>query len=273
MQQLTEPTTAEIYQQFYGPAIFEPCAEHLLRHAAPARGESVLDIACGTGIVTRKVAGLVGPTGRVTGLDLNPEMVRVARTIPASPGAPIEWLTGDATRPDLPDGSFDLIVCQQGLQFFEDRAEAVRQMRRMLVSRGRVAIAAWLPLDRHPLFASMAESEAPLLQPLGVEYDDLVAPFSLPPEELARLLSDAGFAEIGAYEVTIECRFPDPDRFVERMEYAYGAVIPQFVADRAAFDAFVDAVQLETRDVVRQHTRGDHVSFPMHTTVTTAGAF
>jgi SAM-dependent methyltransferase len=270
MQQLAEPTSAEMYQHFYGPAIFEPCAELLLRRALPGPGERVLDLACGTGIVARRVAALVGPSGRVTGLDLNPGMIRVARSIPSSGGAPIVWVTGDATKPTLPDRTLDLVVCQQGLQFFHDRAGALRQIRRMLVPGGRVAIAAWVGIDRHPLFASLAESEAPRLAPLGVKYDELVAPFSLSREELVGLLADAGFAGVKADEESIQTSFPEPDRFVERMEYAYAAVVPQFAADRAAFDAFVRTVEAETREVVRRYTRGDRVTFPMHTTIATA---
>jgi SAM-dependent methyltransferase len=269
MQQLTEPTPAEMYQHFYGPAIFEPCAELLLRRATPRPGDRVLDVACGTGIVARRVAALVGPSGRVTGLDLSPEMIRVARSIPPSGGAPIVWVTDDATQPTLPDHAFDLVVCQQGLQFFHDRAGALRQMRRLLAPGGRVAIAAWSGIERHPLFASLAAAEAPHLGPLGIGYDELVAPYSLSREELAGLLADAGFAGVKVDEESIETSFQEPDRFVERMEYAYAAVVPQFVADRAAFDAFVRTVEAEAGEIVRRYTRGGRVTFPMHTSIAT----
>ncbi len=89
-------------------------------------------MACGTGIVARYATPLLGAEGSVVALDVSPDMLAVARALPEPAGAAVEWQEGDATSLALPDSAFDLVLCQQGLQFFPDRAAAVREMRRVL---------------------------------------------------------------------------------------------------------------------------------------------
>jgi SAM-dependent methyltransferase len=270
MTQEAIPTPAEMYEQFYGPAIFEPCTHVLVAHAAPRPGEAVLDIACGTGQVARRVAPLVGEQGRVTALDVNPGMLAVARTLPPPTGAVIDWREGDAVDPELPDSVYDLVLCQHGLQFFRDRAAAVRHMKRVLRPGGRLALAVWQGLDRNPVFRSLAEAEAPHLEPLGMTFADIVAPFSMgDAAELSHLLEAAGFTAIDFAGGSIEARFP-AHRFIQNMEFAYAAVIPQFAEDRGAFDAYLEAVAAETEAVVQRHTRDNEVIIEMHTHIVTA---
>ena len=109
----------------------------------------MLDVACGTGVLARAVADRVGPRGAVVGLDINEGMLAVARRkAPA-----IEWRQGAAE--DLPyaDASFDAVVSQFGLMFFQDRARAIRQMIRVLRPGGRLAVAVWDSLDKTPAYA------------------------------------------------------------------------------------------------------------------------
>src|SRR5918996_2532863 len=89
-----------------------PWAPGLIAVAALQPGERVLDVACGTGVVTRLVAPAVGPTGQVTGLDINAAMLAVARSLPPPSGASITWVEGNAVAMDFPDASFDVILCQ-----------------------------------------------------------------------------------------------------------------------------------------------------------------
>jgi ubiquinone/menaquinone biosynthesis C-methylase UbiE len=124
-------SAAEIYERHMVPAIFGPWAEDLLALATPLPGERVLDVACGTGVVARLVAQRVGPSGTVVGFDLNPGMLTVARSLPPPSGARIEWREGNVSAIPLPDATFDLVLCQQGLQFFPDRSAALREMRRV----------------------------------------------------------------------------------------------------------------------------------------------
>jgi ubiquinone/menaquinone biosynthesis C-methylase UbiE len=265
------PSPAELYESFYGPAIFQPLAEVLVPAAGPRVGERVLDVACGTGIVARRVAPPLGPSGRVLGVDLNPAMIEVARMHPAPEGAPIAWEVDDATALALPAGSFDLVLCQQGFQFFSDRAAALRGFREALTEGGRLALALWKGIEHHPVFAAFAEVEARYLAPLGVTYDDILAPFSLgDAEEIRALLDAAGFTRIELFEATIDARFPQPETFARNMETAYAAVIPGFAGDPEAFGAYLDGVERDTRDLVRRHTEGNAVRFPMPTHIAVA---
>src|SRR5690554_6814084 len=111
-----QPTNpADTYQSYFGPAMLEPLSDQVLAIAPPAPGDHVLDLACGTGILTRRIAEATGIAGRVLGVDVNPAMIEVAQRLG---GASIEYQTGDGTALDLPDATFDAVYCQQGLQYF-----------------------------------------------------------------------------------------------------------------------------------------------------------
>src|SRR2546423_530338 len=126
-------TAAEVYQEHLVPAIFGPWAPVVVDRAALRRGERALDVACGTGAVARDAAARVGADGGGVGPALTRGMRGVARVQPRVAGAPVEWREGDATALPFPDGTFDVVLCQLGLQYFPDRPAALREMRRVLV--------------------------------------------------------------------------------------------------------------------------------------------
>ncbi|HSK27142.1 MAG TPA: methyltransferase domain-containing protein [Jiangellales bacterium] len=265
-------TPAHAYQRYFGPAIFEPLAAQVVARVPPRAGERVLDVACGTGILTRRLAEAAGPGGSIVGIDINPAMLDVARTLTAT-GAAVEYRQADGTALAEPSAAYDAVYCQQGLQFFPDRAAGSREMRRVVREGGRAVVVTWRGLDRHPLYAALADAEEPHLAALGVDIGraELEAPFSLgDPDELAAVLRDAGFADVAVRGVSIEACFADADHFVERMEYAYAAVIPQFARSRASFDAYLEAIARDTARVVADHRRRDVVVVPMHATVAVA---
>jgi ubiquinone/menaquinone biosynthesis C-methylase UbiE len=116
-----EGSAAELYQRYLVPAITMKWAEDLIDRAQPRAGEAILDVACGTGVVARLAAQRV-TQGQVTGLDLNAGMLAVARGMPYE-GPPISWIEGSALDLPFPSDSFDVVLCQLGLQFFPDRDE------------------------------------------------------------------------------------------------------------------------------------------------------
>src|SRR5687767_7788254 len=120
-----------------------PWAPVLVAAAALQPGERVLDLACGSGLIARVMAPQLGPAGRITGLDINASMLEVARSLPPPSGAPVEWVQASADATGLPDAAFNAIVCQQGFQFFADKAAALREMHRVLVPGGRLAFSVW----------------------------------------------------------------------------------------------------------------------------------
>ena len=265
-------TPAEVYEEFFVPGLFTPCAAELLELAAPRTGERVLDVGCGTGIVARTVAPLVGASGSVAAVDIRPGMIAAASSLPAPKGAAIEWREGDALALEYPPESFDLALCQQGLQYFPDPTKAMREMRRVLRPEGRVGIAVWQGLERHDFLRALTESEVKHLSTLGVTYEDAAAPFLLGDAEwLLDATVNAGFEDVRVEQRSFDGRFRDAETFVENFEFAYSAVIPEFSEDPAAFATFVNGVRADIADVVAEHTDNNEVVFPMHVNLATAG--
>lgn len=143
-----EGSAAELYQRYLVPAITTKWADDLVHRAQLRAGEDVLDVACGTGVVARLAAKKVTP-GHVTGLDLNSRMLAVARNV-SNGGEPISWKEGSALDLPFPSGHFDVILCQLGLQFFPDQPKALREMRRVVLDSGRVALSVYSPIERTP---------------------------------------------------------------------------------------------------------------------------
>jgi ubiquinone/menaquinone biosynthesis C-methylase UbiE len=263
------PNPAEVYEQYFGPALFGPWARVLLEYAAPQPGERVLDVACGTGIVTRHVAPMVGAAGKVVGLDISPVMLAVAHALPAPGGAAVEWQEGNALTLALPDDAFDLVLCHQGLQFFPDRAAAVREMQRVLTNGGRVVLSVWQALQRHPVFAAVYEAAA---RRLNATISAVALPFAFwDAEALRALLSAAGFRRIEISPQSLNANFPAPERFVQLTVLGSAATIPTFAQlDTAARAALVEAVIRESEATVQQYCEGDRLIFPMSTHIAVA---
>lgn len=136
------------YQDVLVPALMETWAPRVADAAAIRPGDRVLDVACGTGVLSRAAASRAAPTGTVTGLDLNPAMLAVAARLSPT----LRWKQGTADALPFPDRTFDVVVSQFGLMFFPDPAAALREMMRVLVPGGRLAVAVW---------ASLADTPAP----------------------------------------------------------------------------------------------------------------
>ena len=253
---------AETYERYFVPAMFVPWAQVLLERAAPQPGERVLDVACGTGVVARLVAPQVGPTGTVVALDMNPAMLAVARSVLTAEGAAIVWQEGSALALPFAEADFDLVLCQQGLQFFPDRVAALREMRRVLRPDGRVALSVNQALQDNPVYEALYGAIA---RHLGTTAPAIASPFALgDADELRALFRAAGFQQVEVAPVTLTVRFPEPARFVQLTVLSSAAVLPVFARmDPAARTALVEAVARELEPALRSHIDGDTVAFPM----------
>jgi ubiquinone/menaquinone biosynthesis C-methylase UbiE len=130
------------YERFWAQQL-EPAQDLLLSMAALRPGERVLDIACGTGLVTFRAAAAVGPSGRVVGTDLSEGMIVAIRQEAARRGVAGEFARQDAEALEFPDRSFDAALCGLGLMYVPDAQQALREMRRVLVPGGRAVAAVW----------------------------------------------------------------------------------------------------------------------------------
>jgi ubiquinone/menaquinone biosynthesis C-methylase UbiE len=139
-------TVAEVYEEFFVPAVLQEWASRVTEAARIQPGQSVLDVACGTGILARTAAGRVGPNGSVVGIDPNEGMLTVAqRKAPT-----IEWWDGRAEALPFEANRFDAVVSQFGLMFFEDRRVAIQEMMRVLRPGGCLAVAVWDSIENTP---------------------------------------------------------------------------------------------------------------------------
>jgi SAM-dependent methyltransferase len=253
-------TPAEIYEQWFVPAVFDPLASQLVDAIQPRPGTRVLDVACGTGILARRLASMTRPTGHVTGLDLSPAMIGVARAAAEHETLSIEWYAGRAESLPFPDGSFDLVTCQQGLQFAVDRAAAASELYRVLTDGGSVAVCVWQALHKHPVYAALHAAMQRVLNTPA-----MATPFSLGDTDLRRLLNDGGFADVVITPVTITASFTQPERYVELQIEAASAAIPLLQQlDAAARAKLIAGIRTELEEPIRELTVDDRLRFPMY---------
>lgn len=202
-----DDAAAEYFEAHFVPAIFAAWAPMLADAGGVTQGQRILDVACGTGIVARVVADRLAGAGQITGLDLNPSMIKVAQRLRPE----VDWHEGDATRMPFADGSFDVVLSQAGLMFFPDPVAALREMRRVLRSGGRLAVQVWGASQGYDLIAEILEDSA------GKEIADIFrAPFSMArPSYVPELLTKAGFdsPELRTYEEP--ARFSSVEAFLK----------------------------------------------------------
>lgn len=258
---------AETYESYMVPTLFAPWASCLVESAGPQPGERVLDVGCGTGIVARCVAPLVEPNGQVVGLDLNPNMLAVARAAAEREGPAIDWQEGRAEALPFPDGRFDLVLCQFAVMFFSDRRAALGEMHRVLTDGGRVALSVWQGLDCHPFYRALHEAIERRLGISGVQEI-----FTLGDADgLRTLLTDAGFRNVVIESVSMAARFPNPDGFLAGEIDVDTAAIPSMQhLDAQGRRRITEAIRGDMAGPLREATEGDHVVIPFHAHVARA---
>jgi ubiquinone/menaquinone biosynthesis C-methylase UbiE len=256
----------EVYERDLVPAVFGPWAPILIELAPPKPGERVVDIACGTGIVARMAARKVGPGGAVAGVDLNPGMLILARSINiTTDAASVRWQEASADNLPFPDDSFDVAYCQLGLQFFADRPAALREMRRVLSAGGRVAVMVWRGIQESPGFEALAGSLERSVSPAAAAI--MRAPFSLSDAgELGCLFEDAGFREVTVQQRIGAVKFPSIERFV--LSYVAGSPLAGHVSQ--AGDEARENLIADTRQALENYISDSGLSFPIAAHLLTA---
>ena len=198
------------YEALFVPAVFAAWTRHLIDGAGVGEGAHVLDIACGSGVLARHALSRAGPAGRVVGVDPVPGMLAAAAEV--APG--IEWVAGRAEALEFGDGTFDCVLSQFGMMFFEDRDAAAAEMFRVMRPGGRLAVAVWNGIGANPAYADLSGLlDEAVSRAAG---DALRLPFSLGDAAgVEAPFRRAGFAAVVTETKEEEARFPDLRTMVE----------------------------------------------------------
>ena len=251
----------ELYQRYLVPAMTAVWATDLADRAALKAGERVLDVACGTGVVARIAAERVGNTGLVAALDINPGMLAIARSLPSVAGASIEWYRGSALELPFLNASFDVVVCQLGLQFFSDRPAALREMRRALVPNGRLALNVFGPIAHNPATHALADAldcRVRLDASVAKRTEHALADI----KELRTLVTGAGFRDVVIRTVRKMVRFPSATDYV-RIQLAatpLATLVAQYSAARK--DRLVGALVEDVGAALALYLGDEGLTFP-----------
>lgn len=188
-------TIPEHHHREIGPFLFEPYARYTAERIKALGPGRVLETACGTGIVTRRLREVLSDDALLVASDLNPPMLAVARKT-VGHAAPVEWTQADLCNLRFADGAFDAVVCQFGLMFAPDKLAAVREARRVLRPGGTFLVTTWAPLERNPIVA-VAHHAITLLLAEDPPQHLRRTPFGFgDPEVLADLLHEGGFRDV-----------------------------------------------------------------------------
>lgn len=260
---MSQASFPEMYERALVGPLFQPWAESLLDLTRVAAGDRVLDVACGTGIVARLAKQRVGDGGRVVGIDISAPMLAVAAKIAAD----VEWREGDAAALPLGDADrFDVVLCQQGLQFFPDKESAVREMRRVLAPGGRLAIATWRPLEEMPFLRDLhaiGERHVGTIVDQRHNFADGAA--------LAAMLTAVGLTDVRVETRSRTTRFADGGVFVRMNAMALvGMSKAASSMDDGARAKALAAIADEGVAVLPGYSGAEGLAFEMTTNVATA---
>jgi len=254
---------ARAYEALHVKALFEQWCARVLDAADVQAGDRVLDVACGTGVLAREAASRVGSSGRVSGVDPGSGMLAVAKELAPS----IEWKAGVAESLPYAAASFDAVVSQFGLMFFDDRRQALREMLRVLKPGGRLAVAVWESLENSEAYSI----EVALLERLAgkAAADALRAPFVLgDTRELETLFRDAGVVSVSVETYEGKARFPNIRSMVEADLRGWLPIMGVMLAEET-----IETILAEAEGALAEYvTREGQVVFSAPAHIVTGGA-
>lgn len=219
---------AEAYEKYIVTAWMSEWAEALVEMSSVGLGKQVLDAACGTGIVSRKIIPRCGANCQIIGLDVSKEMIQAAEHYANLEGMnTIEWRQGDIIQMPFSDDTFDIVFCQQGLQFSPDPLLALQEMRRVMKPGGQLALSVWRSIDRQPYFLALMQGIESCLGKVTAEF--FHAPFVLyDREKLQAIIEKSGFRNI-SFRIEIKV-----SRYLAVQEFLTGYLAATSIAAKIA---------------------------------------
>lgn len=224
------------YENLFVPALFMQWTKHLIEGADIREGSHVLDIACGSGVLARQALSRTGPSGRVVGVDPAPGMLAAANEIEPR----INWVLCGAESLELDDETFDSVVSQFGMMFFQDRKKSADEMFRVLKPGGLLAVAVWNCVEHNPAYADII---AVLQEQVGsAAADALRLPYSLGnANEVAAVFDNSGFSRI-SIETKVEfARFPSSRHMVEAELRGWLPLFDIFLSEAEINDVLIES--------------------------------
>jgi len=249
---------AQAYERYLVAALMQPVAAQGLDAAALRPGESLLDVACGTGVVGRLAARRLSPAGRIAGLDIDPAMIKTARSL-AQPDERVsfDWHCAGADCMPFESSTFDVVTCVQGLQYMPDSAAVLSEVRRVLKENGRFVAVVWTTLERCAGQHAIAEA----LKRRNIDIAAILKAYSLgDPQRIRKLARDSGFSAIDTRISSSTAKYPSARDFVEA-----------FAAGSVSSSAAIGKVPAERREefmseigqALRPHEVGAGVTLPL----------
>lgn len=203
----------EAYEKYIVPAFSGAWAQDIVDRAALRNGDRILDVGCGTGIVSRYAFKALGESCHITGMDINEIVLKKAGEICPPNITHIEWKQGDVTDIPFSDNKFDVVLCQQGLQYFPDRPRSLNEMNRVLVNQGRAVFSVWRPIEYFPFYSALHST---LEKYVSAEAASILASAFTGGEsaQLKILFENAGFKDIDICLIIKQMRYSPIEEFL-----------------------------------------------------------
>jgi SAM-dependent methyltransferase len=243
---------SKLYETYMVPLIFEPYAADLVNRLASRSPTRVLEIAAGTGVVTRALASVLPESVSIVATDLNPSMLDEAAAIGTR--RPVEWRPADAMRLPFPDGTFDAVVCQFGAMFFPEKAKAFLEARRVLAPGGVFLFNVWDRIEENE-FADTVTTALESLFPVDPPRFLVRTPhgyFDRP--TIARDLAAGGFTASPQF-VTVAARSRAKSSRVPAIAYCQGSPLRNEIEARDA-SRLGEATELAAQAIARRFGPG-----------------
>jgi ubiquinone/menaquinone biosynthesis C-methylase UbiE len=256
--EFTQISPIEAYERYIVRNLFLPWTQDLIARAQPLTGTRVLDLACGTGIVSRTLAVQEQREMNLVGLDISPSMLAKAEALADEMDIRVQWHEACATCMPFPDGFFDAVLCQQGLQFFPNPCTALREVRRILKPGGLAVFSVWGPLADNPFYGTI---DALVSRHLAA--GALALPFSLSDLDVLRQLAvSAGLRLVTADQPHLRIHATDPEVFAAMCIRGATAVLPEFAAlTRASQHDVLDRMHADLDASVHPFRQEDKMVF------------
>ena len=262
--QLSDSAVAA-YEEQKVAAMFGPLARETLCKVHISEDDTILDVACGTGIVARTIFNQIQPARPIVGTDLNEGMVRMARQITQNTANSFEWHIASVEELPFDSGRFSLVFCQQGIQYFPDEQAALVEMRRVMAADGRLVISVWGGAS--DFFLAMAESVGRHVNPeVGARY---LAPFSYQnTNQLPDMLRTAGFSDIKVETLIVDRTMVDIAVSISKEIIGH----PAGSQVQATGEANVNAIAEDVIAACSEYQQGKDMIVPQHAYLISAKA-